>query len=96
MSQAFSTEYATMQHAQAMFQSKHQEMVQLLDALEADLQSRLGRWEDDARDAYFEAKGKWDKVAREQADTVKEFGESVGAAHHNYKSAEGTNTQMWA
>ncbi|TMQ97803.1 WXG100 family type VII secretion target [Actinomadura soli] len=96
MSQAFSTDYATMQQAQAMFQSKHREMVALLDALEADLQSGLARWEDDARDAYFEAKGKWDRVARQQADTVKEFGQAVGTAQQNYQSAEGTNTQMWA
>ncbi|MFI0481887.1 WXG100 family type VII secretion target [Actinomadura sp. 9N215] len=96
MSQAFSTDYATMQQAQAMFQSKHREMVELLDSLEADLQSGLARWEDDARDAYFEAKGKWDRVARQQADTVKEFGQAVGTAQQNYQSAEGTNTQMWA
>ncbi|TDD21940.1 WXG100 family type VII secretion target [Actinomadura sp. KC06] len=96
MSQAFSTDYATMQQAQAMFQAKHREMVSLLDSLEADLQSGLARWEDDARDAYFEAKGKWERVARQQADTVKEFGQAVGTAQQNYQSAEGTNTQMWA
>ncbi|MFI0372725.1 WXG100 family type VII secretion target [Actinomadura sp. 1N219] len=96
MSQAFSTDYATMQQAQAMFQAKHREMVALLDSLEADLQSGLARWEDDARDAYFEAKGKWERVARQQADTVKEFGQAVGTAQQNYQSAEGSNTQMWA
>ncbi len=95
MSQGFSTDYATMKQAQALFQSKHREMVELLDALEADLESGLARWEDDARDAYFEAKGRWDKVARQQAQTVKEFSGAVGTAHDNYKSAEGTNTQMW-
>ncbi|TDC66578.1 WXG100 family type VII secretion target [Actinomadura sp. GC306] len=96
MSHAFSTDYATMQHAQAIFQAKHREMVQLLDTLEANLQSGLGRWEDDARDAYFEAKAKWDKVAREQADTVREFSEAVGTAQQNYEAAEVANAQMWA
>ncbi|MBX6769081.1 MAG: WXG100 family type VII secretion target, partial [Actinomadura rubrobrunea] len=67
MGQAFSTDYAVMQQAEAMFQAKNREMVELLDNLEADLQSGLSKWEDDARDAYFDARAKWDRAAREQA-----------------------------
>ena len=96
MSQAFSTEYATMQQATSTFQSKHKEMVSLLDGLESDLKSGLGRWEDDARDAYFDAKDKWDKIARELAKVVKQFSKSVNAAQQNYKQAEEANTKMWA
>ncbi|MFI6514806.1 WXG100 family type VII secretion target [Spirillospora sp. NPDC050679] len=96
MSQAFSTDYPTMQRAEAMFEAKHREMVQALDDLEADLQSGLAKWEDDARDAYFEARAKWDKVARDQAKCVKEFSQVVTTARTNYQSAERSNTEMWA
>ncbi|WP_019632914.1 WXG100 family type VII secretion target [Actinomadura atramentaria] len=95
MSQAFSTDYQAMQQAEQMFETKHREMVQLLDTLEADLQSGLARWEDDARDAYFEARAKWDKAARDQAKCVQEFSESIGTARDNYQSAERSNTEQW-
>lgn len=95
MSQAFSTDYATMKQAEAMFKSTHSQMVQALDDLEADVEARLAVWEDDSRDAYFEAKAKWDKAAREMADLVKEFGEGIGTAQQNYQSAEQSNTSLW-
>lgn len=95
MSQGFSTDYPTMQKAEQMFQAKHRELVEALDSLEADLQSRLARWEDDARDAYFEARAKWDKAAREQAKAVEEFSKAVQTARGNYQSAEKSNTSMW-
>ncbi|MEU5876572.1 WXG100 family type VII secretion target [Spirillospora sp. NPDC047279] len=96
MGQAFSTTYASMQQAEALFKSKHKELTSLLDSLEADLQSGLSRWEDDARDAYFEQQAKWDKAAREAAKAVEEFSKAIRAAHDNYKKAEGANTGMWA
>ncbi|MFG2006582.1 WXG100 family type VII secretion target [Spirillospora sp. NPDC048911] len=96
MGQAFSTNYATMQQAEALFKNKHKEMTSLLDSLEADLQSGLARWQDDARDAYFEQQGKWDKAAREAAKAVDEFSTAVRTAHDNYKTAENSNTGMWA
>lgn len=92
---AFSTDYATMKQAEAMFMSTHRQMVEALDNLEANLEARLSLWEDDSRDAYFEAKAKWDKAAREQAQTVKEFSQGIGTAQQNYQSAEQSNTSMW-
>ncbi|POM26825.1 PF06013 domain protein [Actinomadura rubteroloni] len=96
MSQAFSTDYQAMQQAEQMFQAKHRQMVELLDALESDLQSGLARWEDDARDAYFEARAKWDKAARDQAKSIDEFAKSVGTARTNYQSAERSNVDQWS
>ncbi|MFI0450867.1 WXG100 family type VII secretion target [Actinomadura sp. 6N118] len=96
MGQAFSTTYASMQQAEALFKSKHKELTSLLDSLEADLKSRLSRWEDDARDAYFEEQAKWDKAARDAAKAVEEFSTVIKTAHGNYKKAENYNTDMWA
>ncbi|WP_018653687.1 WXG100 family type VII secretion target [Actinomadura flavalba] len=95
MSQAFSTDYQAMQQAEQMFASKHREMVEVLRTLEADLQSGLSRWEDDARDAYFEAQGKWQKAARDQAKCVKGFSGSIATARDNYSTAERANTEQW-
>jgi len=94
--QAFSTDYSVMQQAEAMFQAKNREMVELLDNLEADLQSGLSKWEDDARDAFFDARAKWDKAAREQARMIKEFHQVVMTARGNYQTAEKANSELWA
>ncbi|KAB2347829.1 WXG100 family type VII secretion target [Actinomadura rudentiformis] len=96
MGQAFSTSYATMKQTEALFKSKHKEITSLLDSLEAELKSGLSRWEDDARDAYFEQQAKWDKAARDIAKAVDEFSTTIRTAHDNYKTAENYNTDMWA
>ncbi|WP_307797434.1 WXG100 family type VII secretion target [Actinomadura barringtoniae] len=93
---AFSTEYTAMQQAEQLFQSKQREMSQRLDELEGDLQSGLSKWEDDARDAYFNAKKKWDKAARELAKCIETFSKNVSGARQNYQKAEQANTQLWA
>lgn len=95
MTDGFSADYPVMQQAQTVFEQKHREVVQTLDGLTADLQSGLAKWEDDARDAYFAAKAKWDEAADQQAKAIKEFSGVVRTARENYQSAEKTNAQMW-
>ncbi|POM26822.1 PF06013 domain protein [Actinomadura rubteroloni] len=96
MGQAFSTSHGAMQQAESMFEAKHKEMVKVLDDLESDLKNGLAKWEDAARDAYFEARDAWERIAREQAATVKEFAAVVGFSRGNYQTADKVNTEMWA
>ncbi|MDL4772858.1 MULTISPECIES: WXG100 family type VII secretion target [Thermomonosporaceae] len=96
MGEAFGVTYSALQKAEEMFKSKNSEMVELLDELEGDLQTTLAKWEDDARDAYFDSKKKWDAAAKEQAKAVKEFSEAIRTASENYKKAEQANSKIWA
>ncbi|MFC6880072.1 MULTISPECIES: WXG100 family type VII secretion target [Actinomadura] len=95
MGEAFGTTYSVMQQSEQLFKSKHREMTELLDRLEGELESGLARWEDTAKDAYMDARAKWDKAAREMAKAVKEFSESIGVAHDNYQKAEQSNSKIW-
>jgi WXG100 family type VII secretion target len=94
--EAFGVTYSAMAKAEDMFESKNREMVELLDELEGDLQSTLAKWEDLARDAYLDAKKKWDAAAKEQAKAVKEFSEAIRTANDNYQKAERSNVKIWA
>ncbi|MBX6769391.1 MAG: WXG100 family type VII secretion target, partial [Actinomadura rubrobrunea] len=49
-----------------------------------------------ARDAYFDARAKWDRAAREQARMIKEFHQVVMTARGNYQTAEKANSELWA
>jgi WXG100 family type VII secretion target len=84
-----------MQTAQQAFERQHANMTETLERLEADLNSGLAKWEDDARDAYFDAKAKWNKAAEQQAKSIKEFAEVVRAARENYSSAEQASLKIW-
>ncbi|WP_019632003.1 WXG100 family type VII secretion target [Actinomadura atramentaria] len=95
MGQPFSTDHAAMQQAEASFEAGHKQMTKILDDLESDLASGLAKWEDAAREAYFEAKKNWDEVARAQAETVKDFASVVGLSRENYQAADEANAEMW-
>ncbi|HEV7935722.1 MAG TPA: WXG100 family type VII secretion target [Actinomadura sp.] len=95
MGEQFSANYPVMQAAEQVFQQQHRNMTEALDQLEAEVANGLALWEDDARDAFFEAKAKWDKAAEKQAKSIKEFGQVVRTASTNYQKAEQSGVRMW-
>ena len=60
-----SMDFGAMQQAYAAFQQKYNQMNSELDDLARSVESKLGQWEDGARDAYFDAKRQWEASAAE-------------------------------
>ncbi|NKZ02462.1 WXG100 family type VII secretion target [Actinomadura latina] len=69
-----SMDFGAMQQAYAAFQQKYNQMNSELDDLAKSVESKLGQWEDGARDAYFDAKRQWEASAADIARIVQQLG----------------------
>ena len=67
-----------------------------LSDLEGKLKANLAQWDGGAREAYWQAKAKWDKAANDMQTIVQALGGAIGDAHQNYQAAEKSNTSIWS
>lgn len=87
--------FSGLQTAQADFGLSYRALVDTLDDLERDLESKLAQWEGSARSAYYEAKKQWDSAAAHMGQVLQQLGVVIGDAHENYSAAERRNAGLW-
>lgn len=77
------------------FAAVYQALEGTLRDLESQLNSSLGSWTDDAKEAYQTAQAEWNKLSAHLATVLQKLGTVIGTAHDNYKGAEAANARMW-
>lgn len=75
-----SMDFGAMQQAYATFQQKFTQMQSELDDLEKSVESKLGQWEDDAKNAYFDAKRQWEASAADIARIMNQLGAVINSS----------------
>ncbi|MFC0037056.1 WXG100 family type VII secretion target [Actinomadura rayongensis] len=85
-----SMDFGAMQQAYAAFQQKFNQMQSELDDLEKSVENKLGQWEDDAKNAYFDAKRQWEASAADIGRILQQLGAVINSSsetgQHTVKS----------
>lgn len=89
-------EFSAFNEAERRFQETLWEFESVLDALEAELELSLSRWEGDAQKAYSAARSRWDGSAQDMRAELARLHKALGRAHRNLRSASDTNVRMWS
>jgi 6 kDa early secretory antigenic target len=67
-----------------------------LENLESQLAPMVSTWSGDAREAYFQQKGRWEEASTAIAGILAQMGQAVEEAHSNYTGAETANRNIWS
>ncbi|WP_019632912.1 WXG100 family type VII secretion target [Actinomadura atramentaria] len=85
-----SMDFGAMQQAYAAFQQKYSQMQSELDDLEKSVENKLAQWEDDAKNAYFDAKRQWEASAADIGRILQQLGAVINSSaetgQHTVKS----------
>ncbi|MCG5220539.1 WXG100 family type VII secretion target [Streptosporangium soli] len=66
-----------------------------LQTLEEELDKLLAGWEGDARDAYLQARVKWDASSGRMAAVLQQLGGTIEIGRENFTKAEQANVNMF-
>lgn len=86
-----SMDFGAMEQAYAQFQQKFNQMNSELDDLASSVESKLGQWEDGAKDAYFDAKRQWEASAADISRIVQQLGQVIQSSSHTGQGTVKTN-----
>ncbi|KAB2347831.1 WXG100 family type VII secretion target [Actinomadura rudentiformis] len=89
-----SMNFGAMQQAYAAFQQKYTAMQSELDDLEKSVEQKLAQWEDDAKNAYMDAKRQWEASAADVGRIIQALGTVVNSSAETGQSTMRSNTQM--
>lgn len=89
-----SMDFGAMQQAYAAFQQKYNQMNSELDDLAKSVESKLGQWEDGARDAYFDAKRQWEASAADIARIVQQLGSVIQSSQETGQTTVKNNVSI--
>lgn len=89
-----SMDFGAMQQAYASFQQKHNQMRQELDDLARSVESKLGQWEDGAREAYFQAKAEWEKSADDISRILNQLGVVINSSSETGQATVKNNVSI--
>lgn len=86
-----SMDFGAMQQAYASFQQKYNAMQTELDDLAKNVEGKLGEWEDDARNAYFDAKRQWESSAADIGRVMNQLGAVINSSAETGQSTVKSN-----
>jgi WXG100 family type VII secretion target len=89
-----SMDFGAMQQAYAAFQQQYNRMTSELDDLEKNVESKLAQWEDDAKNAYFEAKKQWEQSAQEIGQVMQALGAVINSSAETGQGTVKSNVNL--
>ncbi|WP_026313411.1 WXG100 family type VII secretion target [Actinomadura flavalba] len=89
-----SMDFGAMQQAFATFQAKYNQMQSELDDLEKTVESKLGQWEDEAKNAYFDAKRQWERSAAEIGRVMQQLGAVINSSSETGQTTVKNNVNL--
>lgn len=89
-----SMDFGAMQQAYASFQQKYNQMNSELDDLAKGVESKLGQWEDGAREAYFQAKAEWEKSAADISRILQQLGVVINSSSEQGQATVKNNVSI--
>ncbi|MBX6769389.1 MAG: WXG100 family type VII secretion target [Actinomadura rubrobrunea] len=89
-----SMDFGAMQQAYATFQAKYTQMQTELDDLEKSVESKLAQWEDDAKNAYFDAKRQWEQSAQDIGRVLQQLGAVINSSSETGQNTVRTNVNL--
>ncbi|TDD80500.1 WXG100 family type VII secretion target [Actinomadura darangshiensis] len=89
-----SMDFGAMEQAYAAFQQKFNQMNSELDDLAKSVESKLGQWEDGAKDAYFDAKRQWESSAADISRIVQQLGSVIQSSGETGQSTVHNNVNV--
>lgn len=90
-----SINFAALQQAHDELAASHQAIQGHLETLEAELQSHLAHWDGAAKEAYYQAKQKWDGASAHMKGVVLQAQIHLANATETYMSTEANNVGIW-
>ena len=64
--------------------------------LEKSLEAKLGEWDGEAKQAYWDAKAQWERAISELNDVLSQLGVAVENIKTNYTDTERSNTTIFS
>jgi WXG100 family type VII secretion target len=86
-----SMDFTAMQQAYGVFQQKFKAMQTELDDLSKSVEGKLGEWEDDAKNAYFDAKRQWEASAADIGRVMQQLGAVINSSAETGQSTVKSN-----
>ncbi|GAA5062488.1 WXG100 family type VII secretion target [Thermocatellispora tengchongensis] len=88
-------DFGQMDRSAADFARQWQALEGTLQNLEMELDRLLGDWEGDAREAYWQARAKWDAASGRMAAVLQQLGGTIEIGRENFSRAEAANVAMF-
>jgi len=95
MSDFTSVNAASMATAIGDLKNAHSKVEEDLTSLEGELEGSLSEWTGEAREAYRQAKAKWDAAANHMAQVIQVMGSTMQGIGENYDSNERSIQSAW-
>ncbi|MFC9973762.1 WXG100 family type VII secretion target [Spirillospora sp. NPDC050679] len=89
-----SMDFGAMQQAFATFQQKYSQMTSELDDLEKSVENKLAQWEDDAKNAYFDAKRQWEASAADIGRVMQQLGAVINSSSETGQGTVKSNVNL--
>lgn len=96
MSEQTTYSQAGMQSGITSLRNAHRRLTELLDELKGQLNQSLGKWEDNAREAYQIVQVQWDQSAAKQKSIVERLPVLLSQISEGYDATEKQNSGVWA
>lgn len=95
MSDYTSVNASAMSTAIGDLKNAHSKTEEELTTLEGSLESSLAEWTGDAREAYREAKAKWDAAANHMNSVIQTMSTTMQGINDNYDANEKSVKSQW-
>lgn len=90
-----SINFAALQQAHDDLAASHQAVQAHIEALEAELQSRLAHWDGEAKEAYYQVKQQWDGAIAHMQAVLAAAQTHIANSVETYMSTEAGNVGIW-
>jgi WXG100 family type VII secretion target len=90
-----SINFAALQQASDDLAAHHKAIQAHLEALEAELESRLAHWDGAAKEAYYQVKQQWRGAAAHMHGVLIQAQTHLSNANDTYQAVEAGNVGIW-